>query len=305
MDRQNSDDILRFLDGMASSDDVLFGFLDEGNHSPEDFSDSGNLNGGVDEDDDNDDEGGNIRCNSEENIAFWKEQEQLLQGTLYRTSSIETKIRQATKEALKEVKSKGLHCVCRRSLAGGCRSCLRGEISRHLRDVAGYDCVISKSKWRSSQDIPAGEHEYIEIVDRSGSKKGDMRVVIELSFRAEFEIAKGGEEYKRLISRLPEVYVGKTERLRSLIKILCMAGKKCLRDKKMHMAPWRKHKYMQAKWLGTCDRSTSLEAAVSETTEPENWVPPAKPYRVSMLKHDGLLGSMSAGMGHPAAVTVV
>ncbi|XP_010489008.1 PREDICTED: uncharacterized protein LOC104766760 [Camelina sativa] len=296
MDRQNSDDIMRFLDGMASSDDVLFGFLDEGNQSPEDFSDSGNLNGGGDDDDDNN----NINnCNSEENKAFWQEQEQLLQGTLYRTSTIETKIRQATKEALKQVKSKGLlYCVCRRPVDGGCRSCLRVEISRHLRDVAGYDCVISKSKWRSSQDIPAGEHEFLEIVDRSGSKKGEMRVVIELSFRAEFEIAKGSEEYKRLVSRLPEVYVGKTERLRSLIKILCIAAKKCLRDKKMHMAPWRKHKYMQAKWLGTCDRSSSLEAAVSEAMEPENWVPVAKP-RVSMLNYDGLF---SPG---PTAVSVV
>ncbi|KAG2323646.1 hypothetical protein Bca4012_059116 [Brassica carinata] len=300
MDRQNSDDIMRFLDGMASSDDVLFGFLDEGNQSPEDFLDSGKLNGGGDIDDVD----GNSNCNSEENKAFWQEQEQLLQGTLYRTSSVETKIRQATKEALKDVKSKGLHCVCRRPVAGGCRSCLRGEISRHLRDVAGYDCVISKSKWRSSQDIPAGEHEYIEILDRSDSKKGEMRVVIELSFRAEFEIAKGAEEYKRLISRLPEVYVGKTDRLRSLIKILCIAGKRCLRVKKMHMGPWRKHKYMQAKWLGTCDRWTSLEAVVSETTEPENWVPQAKP-RVSMLNYDGLLGSLSTGMGRPAAVTVV
>ncbi|KAJ4890922.1 hypothetical protein Rs2_30670 [Raphanus sativus] len=296
MDRQSSDDIMRFLDGMASSDDVLFGFLDEGNQSPEDF----NLNGGLDIENVDD----NSNCNSEENKVFWQEQEQLLQGTLYRTSSIETKIRQATKEALKQVTSKGLHCVCQRPVAGGCRSCLRGEISRHLRDVAGYDCVIFKSKWRSSQDIPAGEHEYIEIVDRSDSKKGEMRVVVELSFRAEFEIAKGGEEYKRLISRLPEVYVGKTDRLRSLIKILCIAGKKCLGDNKMHMGPWRKHKYMQAKWLGTCERSNSLEAAVSETTEPDNWVPRAKP-RVSMLNYDGLVGSLSTGMGRHAAVTVV
>ncbi|CAH8385554.1 unnamed protein product [Eruca vesicaria subsp. sativa] len=302
MDRQNSDDIMRFLEGMASSDDVLFGFLDEGNHSPEDFPDNGNLNGDSDIDEESE---VNKNCNSEENKAFWPEQEQLLQGTLYRTSSIETKIRQATKEALKQVKSKGLHCICRRPDNGGCRSCLRGEISRYLRDVAGYDCVISKSKWRSSQDIPAGEHEYIEIVDRSDSKKGEMRVVIELSFRAEFEIAKGGEDYKKLIGRLPEVYVGKPERLRSLIKILCIAGKKCLRDKKMYMGPWRKHKYMQAKWLGTCDRSNSLDAAVvSETSEPENWVPPAKP-RVSRLNHDGLLGSLSTGMGRPTAVTVV
>ncbi|CAN8271008.1 unnamed protein product [Cochlearia groenlandica] len=294
MDRQNSDDIMKFLDGMASSDDVLFGFLDEGNHSPEDFSDSSHLNGGGD------DEVEEI-INSEETILFWQEQERLLKGTLYRTSSIETKIRQATKQALKEIKSKGFHCVCGRHVSGGCRKCLRGEISKHLRDVDGYDCVISKSKWRSSQDIPAGEHEYIEIMDRSGSKKGEMmRVVIELSFRAEFKLAKCGEEYKRLINLLPEVYVGKTERLRSLIKILCIAGKKCLRDKKMHMGPWRKHKYMQAKWLGTCNSSSYLESVVLEALEPENWVPAAKS-RVSMLNYDGLC----IGMDRPASLTVV
>lgn len=68
MDRQNSDDIMKFLDGMASSDDVLFGFLDEGNHSPEDY----NFAAGDESEVDND-------CNSEENRKFWQEQEQLLQ----------------------------------------------------------------------------------------------------------------------------------------------------------------------------------------------------------------------------------
>ncbi|CAA7050152.1 unnamed protein product [Microthlaspi erraticum] len=294
MDRQNSDDIMKFLDGMASSDDVLFGFLDEGNKSPEDYS--GNLAAGEESDADNDTPG----CNSEENRTFWHEQEQLLQATLYRTSSIETKIRQATKEALKEVRSKGLQCVCRTPVTGGCRSCLRSEVCHRLRD-AGYDCVISKSKWRSSHEIPAGEHEYLEIVDKSGSKKGEIRVVIELSFRAEFEMARGSEEYKRLVGILPEVYVGKTERLKSLIKMLCAAAKKCMKDKKMHMGPWRKHKYMQAKWFGTCERKSVTP--VSET-EMETDMPPKAKQRVSMLNY-GLFGSLSAGIGRPAAVAVV
>ncbi|CAH2077694.1 unnamed protein product [Thlaspi arvense] len=296
MDRQNSDDIMKFLDGMASSDDVLFGFLDEGNHSPEDYSDAGNFTASEESDADNEDAG----CNSEENKTFWQEQEQLLQATLYRTSSIETKIRQATKEALREVKSKGLQCVCRNPVTGGCRSCLRGEVSSRLQD-AGYDCVISKSKWRSSHEIPAGEHEYLEILDRSGSKKGEIRVVVELSFRAEFEMSRGSEEYKRLVGILPEVYVGKYERLKSLIKILCTAAKKCMKEKKMHLGPWRKHKYMQAKWHGTSERKSMTP--VSETETEEDRCPKAK-QRVSMLQY-GLFGSLSTGMGHPAAVAVV
>ncbi|KAL1210338.1 hypothetical protein V5N11_006671 [Cardamine amara subsp. amara] len=291
MDRQNSDDIIKFLDGMASSDDVLFGFLDEGNQSPEDYIVSGNFAAGYVSDADND----AVDCNSEENKRFWQEQEQLLQATLYRTSSIETKIRQATKETLKELRSKGLQCVCRRQVSDGCRSCLRTEVSRRLRD-AGYDCAISKSKWRSSHEIPAGEHEYLEMVDKSGSKKGEIRVVIELCFRAEFEMARGSEEYKRLIGMLPEVYVGKTERLKSLIKVLCTAAKKCMKDKKIHMGPWRKHKYMQAKWLSTSERKSVTP--VSETEEDR--LPEAK-QRVSMLNY-GLFG---AGLARPAAVAVV
>ncbi|CAN8273577.1 unnamed protein product [Cochlearia groenlandica] len=298
MDRQNSDDIMKFLDGMASSDDVLFGFLDEGNHSPEDFSNSGHFSAGEDSDVDND----TTYCNSQENITFWQEQEQLVKATQYRTSSIETKIRQATKEALKEVKSKGLqYCLCRRPVNdGGCRSCLRGEVSRRLQD-AGYDCVIFKSKWRSSHEIPAGEHEYLEIMDKSGPKKGEIRIVIELCFRAEFEMAKGSEHYKRLIGILPEVYVGKSERLRSLIKILCTAAKKCMKDKKMHMGPWRKHKYMQAKWFGTSERKTV--AVISENVVEDDKVLKAK-HRVSKLNY-GVFGGLSTGMDRPAAAVAV
>lgn len=90
------------------------------------------------------------------------------------------------------------------------------------------------------------------------SKKGDViRVVIELNFRAEFEMARANEEYNRLVNRLPEVFVGKTERLKAVIKIMCAAAKKCMKEKKMHIAPWRKHKYMQAKWLGGYQRPTA------------------------------------------------
>ncbi|XP_010526513.1 PREDICTED: uncharacterized protein LOC104804059 [Tarenaya hassleriana] len=290
MDRQNSDDIMRFLDGMASSDDVLFGFLDDGNNSPDNYRDSGNPGGG-DDDDDEDDDG----CTSEESKAFWQEQEQLLQATMYRTNAVETKIRHATKEALNEVNSSGQKCLCRRPVAGGCRICLRREVAVHLRN-AGYDCVACKSKWRSSHDIPAGEHEYLEIVDQTtGSRKGEIRVVIELSFRAEFEMARACDEYKRLISRLPEVYVGKAERLRSLVKILCSAAKTCMRQKKMHIGPWRKQRYMQAKWLGASDTRAVVPDTSPEPASDDRM--PAKPNRVSMLN----LGLVAG----PTAVAVV
>lgn len=141
----------------------------------------------------------------------------------------------------------------------------------------------------------AGEHTYLEVVDRLSSKKGEVRVVIELNFRAEFEMARASEEYNQLINRLPEVFVGKAERLKALIKILCSAAKKCMKDKKMHLAPWRKHKYMQSKWMGTCERTNPapLPGGFSDRL--------AKP-RASMLTYD-LLETMP--VLHRTAVKVL
>jgi len=101
-----------------------------------------------------------------------------------------------------------------------------------------------------------GEHTYLEVRDDLSKSKREVKVVIELSFRGEFEMACASEEYKQLIKRLPEVFVGKAERLRALVKIMCSAAKRCMKEKKMHIGPWRKHKYMQAKWFGSCESST-------------------------------------------------
>ena len=128
--------------------------------------------------------------------------------------------------------------------------------------------------------IISGQHTYLEVMDKSNSKRGEIKVVIELNFRAEFEMARASEEYNRLISILPEVFVGKSERLRPLVKILCSAAKKCMKEKKMHLGPWRKQKYMQAKWLGTCDKSASAPLPTGGCS-----VRPPKP-RASMLTYD-------------------
>lgn len=103
--------------------------------------------------------------------------------------------------------------------------------------------------------IVSGEHTYLEVMEKSNAKRGEVKVVIDLNFRAEFEMARANEEYRQLVRKLPEVFVGKAEKLRMLVKTMCSAAKKCMKEKKMHLGPWRKQKYMEAKWFGTCDRS--------------------------------------------------
>ncbi|XP_054817217.1 uncharacterized protein LOC129316872 isoform X1 [Prosopis cineraria] len=233
-------------DLVMSFADTVFGFFEDDHSS----SDSDHSQDDVDED--------GTFCTAKFDKSFWDEQHQLLQATLCRTGSFETKIRQATRAALRGLSTSGMKCTCRRQEVThmGCRSCLQREICYRLLDL-GYNCAICKSKWSSSSKIPSGEHNYLEVIDNSNIKR-EVRVVIELNFPGEFEMARANEEYKRLISRLPEVYVGKVERLQVLVKILCSAAKQCMKEKKMHLGPWRKRKYMQAKWQGTCDKSMSM-----------------------------------------------
>ncbi|KAF7850528.1 hypothetical protein BT93_L5413 [Corymbia citriodora subsp. variegata] len=256
--------------------DVFFGFLDEGAASPESSCSSGD---GFEDLENEEEDGGS--ANAEESRAFWESQEHFVQATLCRTSSIESRIRQATKECLMEANWNDSQCDCLKSAMGSCRSCLRRDVCDRLRRN-GFNSAICKSKWRSSPDIPSGEHTYLEVVDESSPKKGTVRVIIELNFRAEFEMARACEGYNRLVGRLPEVFIGKAERLRPLIKALCTAAKRCTKEKGIHMGPWRKHKYVQAKWLGTCERSAPgpLPAGLPVAR-------PVKP-RASMLTFDML-----------------
>ncbi|KAF5729085.1 hypothetical protein HS088_TW21G01242 [Tripterygium wilfordii] len=243
----------------SSLSDMVFGFLDHeyAERMQESRINSQESSAFPDEDEENENNG-----SAEEDKSFWSNQEQLLQATLCRTSSLESKIRNVTKEALKEIQMSGTICACGRPLVGGCRNCLMKEVSGRLQN-SEFNSAICRSKWRSSPDIPSGEHTFIDVMDNSSTKKGEVRVIIELNFRAEFEMARASEDYNRLVQRLPEVFVGKIERLSNVIKILCLGAKKCMKEKKMHMGPWRKHRYMQAKWLKTCERITPSKQQLS------------------------------------------
>uniref|UniRef100_A0A7N0T9H6 Uncharacterized protein n=1 Tax=Kalanchoe fedtschenkoi TaxID=63787 RepID=A0A7N0T9H6_KALFE len=260
MNGRDSGRIVRFSGWGPGSDDDddVFGFSDfaDGTSSSDGSCSSGEWVAGKYagheiEDDDEDANSANV----EEQRAFWASQEQLVLATLYRTSSLETKVRHATKQALKDAQRlQNGGCSCSASSAGSsCRSCLRSYISDQLR-TQGFNASICKSKWRSSSEILSGEHTYLQVTDDSNRMRGEIKVIIELGFRVEFEMLKGGKEYTELVSKLPEVFVGKSERLQGLVKILCKAANKCMKDRNMHVGPWRKERYMLAKWFGACER---------------------------------------------------
>nr|GEV85691.1 hypothetical protein [Tanacetum cinerariifolium] len=168
---------------------------------------------------------------------------------------------------------------------------------------SGYNSAICKSKWKSSLDIPAGEHTFVDVIDDSNSKKGEVRVVIELELRGQFAMKKGSEEYNSLVCKLPEVFVGKFDRLQTVVKILSHAAKKCMKEKKMHLGPWRKERYMQAKWLRVAERTTTTTLIEPLAVVDDYSTRPARA-RSSMLTMDLLdnLPNMSYFCAHTVKV---
>ncbi|KAG6469451.1 uncharacterized protein LOC122034393 [Zingiber officinale] len=267
-------------DGWMSLSETVFSFLEEGGSS--DGSSHGDR-GGDDAFESGDEEGGR-ESSAVENKAFWESQQQLLHEALSRISSAEVKLLQRTKDAVEKMQAKGIVCSCSNRMAKECRNCALAYIAKELREI-GYDSGLCKSKWKRSPDIPSGEHTYIDVkMETKSGKKGPVRLVIEQNFRAEFEMARSSQEYNRLVMSLPEIFVGKAEKLRGVVKIVCAAAKKCMKDNKMHMAPWRKHKYMQSKWLGTSERIVGPAMDFPAATVSDQRQPPK--LRASMLTFD-------------------
>ncbi|KAI8004357.1 hypothetical protein LOK49_LG08G02895 [Camellia lanceoleosa] len=129
--------------------------------------------------------------------------------------------------------------------------------------LLGYDASICKSRWEKSSSYPAGEYEYIDVI-----VEGE-RVLIDIDFRSEFEIARSTGGYKAILQTLPHIFVGRADRLQQIVSIVSEAARQSLKKKGMHIPPWRKAEYMRAKWLSPHTRtSTSTSTTTATATAP-------------------------------------
>ncbi|RDX58471.1 hypothetical protein CR513_62212 [Mucuna pruriens] len=139
---------------------------------------------------------------------------------------------------------------------------LRKIVTEGLSSL-GYDSSICISKWDKSPSYPAGEYEYIDVV-----VEGE-RLIIDIDFRSEFEIARSTGTYKAILQSLPFVFVGKPDRLCQIVATVSEAAKQSLKKKGMHVPPWRKAEYMLAKWLSSsCTRANPPSSStVNDSTK--------------------------------------
>ncbi|CAL5208154.1 unnamed protein product [Lathyrus oleraceus] len=126
---------------------------------------------------------------------------------------------------------------------------LRKIVAENLSSL-GYDSSICHSKWDKTLSHPAGEYEYIDVI-----VEGE-RLIIDIDFRSEFEIARSTGTFKAILQFLPYIFVGKSDRLCQIVAAVSEAAKQSLKKKGMHVPPWRKAEYMLAKWLSaSCTRA--------------------------------------------------
>ncbi|KAJ7295861.1 hypothetical protein O6H91_Y158700 [Diphasiastrum complanatum] len=149
-------------------------------------------------------------------------------------------------DCLKRIVCKIENIECR----GGC---VRRFVTKHLRSL-GYNAAICNMKWHKSGTVPGGEYEYVDVLSDSAHAHTD-RVVIDLDFRSQFEIARPTQHYMAALKLIPNIFVGVSEKLEQLLQIMSEAAKLSLKENAMHLPPWRTIEYMYAKWLTPCDRT--------------------------------------------------
>ncbi|KAF0912763.1 hypothetical protein E2562_019001 [Oryza meyeriana var. granulata] len=136
---------------------------------------------------------------------------------------------------------------CRRAVADGLRA-------------LGYDAAVCRSRWEKTSSYPAGEHEYIDAVVGE-----EVRLIVEVDFRSEFEVARSTKAYRAALQALPPLFVGTPDRLGQIVAVVAEAARQSLKKKGLHFPPWRKPEYMRAKWLSPHVRCGDKVAAAPAT----------------------------------------
>lgn len=145
----------------------------------------------------------------------------------------------------------------------------------------------------------AGEYVCIDVMMENKRGGKQTRVIVDLDFRSQFELARPTSTYTQLTNILPSIFVGTEEKLKDITTLLCSAAKQSLKERGLHIPPWRKARYMQSKWLSEdCKKERFTPKSEPKNGVCGNWVPPnVKPKRMGMAAGSGGLSIQFADMG--------
>lgn len=103
-----------------------------------------------------------------------------------------------------------------------------------------------------------GEYEYIDVIFDNGSGKSD-RVIVDVDFQSQFEIARPTQSYLAALRCLPVLFIGSIDKLLQVLQVLAGAAKLSLKQNAMPLPPWRTLSYMKAKWMSPCERLSNAK----------------------------------------------
>lgn len=134
----------------------------------------------------------------------------------------------------------------------------RRAVVRRLRG-AGYDAGVCRSRWEASGGITAGTYEYVDVVaPLAADGRQRARYIVDADFRAGLEVARATPEYAAVVAEVPaSAVVAREESVGRAVRVASDAARRSLRAHGLHVPPWRKTRYMLAKWLGPYKRSTA------------------------------------------------
>ncbi|XP_059630553.1 uncharacterized protein LOC132273590 isoform X2 [Cornus florida] len=120
-----------------------------------------------------------------------------------------------------------------------------------------YEASLCKTTWVTTFGRPSGDYEYIDVMMKDDRRRSDetVRLIVDMDFKSQFELARPTSTYSELSNALPSIFVGTEEKLNNIISLLCSAAKQSLKERGLHIPPWRKASYMHSKWLSeNCKR---------------------------------------------------
>lgn len=192
----------------------------------------------------------------EERTLYWESQYSLLQEVLERYRMTGSKLRQEIIKSIEKARETEYLCRCSNPKpSDACNNCFRRTLVNLLQDK-GIKASLTTSKWRDTKKFPRGTHEYIEVIGSTGSRKKQVPYIVEVEFRDQFEIAKACNEYRKLLNQLPEYYIGKADYLTAIVRLVCDAAKRSMKEKNIHMGPWRKTSFVLMKWSASINKSS-------------------------------------------------
>ncbi|MCO5591030.1 hypothetical protein L7F22_045006 [Adiantum nelumboides] len=144
--------------------------------------------------------------------------------------------------------------------------CIQQMLVKHLR-VLGYDAAICSSKWKNFGKVPGGEYEYIDVFFK-GERKTTERLIVDVDFQSQFEIARPTHSYAAALKCLPIIFSGSEKKLRQVLQVMAEAAKMSLKQNSMPFPPWRTLEYMLAKWLSPSGRTTDDIQAGTKLLQP-------------------------------------